>query len=578
MQAGLAALEAELPHSKNVAATFTRFIGSCFKDRADAGRASACMIRLFSNDHPELRAHVRLVDVERELALGSKLLALHMLHYWDTARDDHRITLLAETLLCSAEDAAQGAPPAILVDVAEALALRRPDLAERLVAQAIAAGVSEGVIERCQPRLAAGRFLQTQTEGVRHFWQHHLRLTATRPAVATMAMKAGIEAVRAAPLPDHVFDVFRASLTDELWEGNVSAPSADSETAAATPPVPARISPAGLLAKLAASQQKPGRSIMQRPGIIAAGITALAGACVLIAFTRHAETSAALPATAVATISRPAILTTQTAGAAEKPKPALERPSAVVPSRKVPVIASRQPGKEAPLAPASSPVKLVGGSSPTAASATTAQSVPASAAPDLTLERGWSLPAEPVIELAATRRDALAAKPTAAPLSASASIPSALVEVPQEIVARPLDITDHDRWLMAEIEFMARENPGLISLQQSIGLAPWRDGQKQLAALRAKPGMEASVRTLLRWLVLDPPMQSAARSGVLEEWAQLADPDECVLLWSKLLRARVPHAQDIRSAAWRVLVQPSPRWTAEHRDKLRHLAADTGSP
>lgn len=151
--------------------------------------------------------------------------------------------------------------------------------------------------------------------------------------------------------------------------------------------------------------------------------------------------------------------------------------------------------------------------------------------------------------------------------------PPPVAVAPTEVIARPLTITAFDHWQMQETAALAAAHPELLPMQQTMSLGAWKDTATALDKLRANPANQAKTRALLRWLVIDPPVSEEARKGVLLAWADLVPAEECLTLWVKLVDGGAVHAQQIRDAAWLVLVKQTNAWSQRQREQLRDLAA-----
>lgn len=555
----IAEFERELAHTDNVGATLTRFVTTCFEQRAEAGRASAYIIKLFGSSNVELRGYVRILDVTKELRHGSKMLALHMVHYWDTARDDHKITRFADNLLCDAGETLPVAPATFLVDLAEVLAIRRPDLALRLINRAANdpdAPADESLIDRVLPRIEAGKFLQTQTEGVRHFWQNHLRSAAAARALPTMTLRLGVEAVRGAMLPDEVFEVFRSSMTDELWNGTIAdlqPPAAEVINAPAIEAKPLPVVIAGVrMVKPPAS--RPNRVL--KPMLAAAAILLVLGVVML----RHQPKQAT--AATLATVIAPTLPATPTVVPPVPAKPLPSPKPVAITVSKSPSVATAPPKQAVVVVPAPP-------SAPAPVSA-----APAAKPPAQTVVATVKAPvAPPNLALSKVTAPKSSAPKMDAPIPAPKPPPPPVAAVPEEVVARPLTITAFDRWQMQETAALAATHPELLPMQQTMSLGAWKDTAAALEKLRTNPANQAKTRDLLRWLVIDPPISEEARKGVLLAWADLVPAEECLSLWVKLVDGGAVHAQQIRDAAWLVLVKQANAWSQKQREQLRDLAA-----
>jgi hypothetical protein len=556
----IAEFERELAHTDNVGATLTRFVTTCFEQRAEAGRASAYIIKLFGSSSVELRGYVRILDVTKELRHGSKMLALHMVHYWDTPRDDHKITRFADNLLCDAGEDLPVAPATFLVDLAEVLAIRRPDLALRLINRAANdpdAPADETLIDLVLPRIEAGKFLQTQTEGVRHFWQNHLRCAAAARALPTMTLRLGVEAVRGAMLPDEVFEVFRSSMTDDLWNGTIAdlqPPAAEVISAPATEAKPLPVVIAGVrMVKPPAS--RPNR--MLKPMLALAAMLVVLGVVML----RHQPKQATT--TTLATVIAP---TLPAPSQVVPPVPAKPQPSTkpvAITVSKSPSVATAPPKQVAVVvvpAPSSGPAP--------------AAAAPASKPPAQTVVATVKAPvAPPNLALSKVTAPKSSAPKISNPIPAPKPPAPTVAAVPEEVVARPLAITAFDRWQMQETAALAASHPELLPMQQTMSLGAWKDTAAALEKLRTNPANQAKTRDLLRWLVIDPPISEEARKGVLLAWADLVPAEECLTLGVKLVDGGAVHAQQIRDAAWLVLVKQTNAWSQKQREQLRDLAA-----
>ena len=170
-------------------------------------------------------------------------------------------------------------------------------------------------------------------------------------------------------------------------------------------------------------------------------------------------------------------------------------------------------------------------------------------------------------------KSATAPVPVRMPNSSVASTLSSPPVEPLESIAKPLQLTQYDRWALSQTRDLSSEYPELFEMQQAVVKGTWTDRIMRVDGVRPITADPERYVVLLRWLVIDPPLPEATRQIVLRAWSKAVSPDECIALWCQLVKARAGHSADIARAATEMLGRAELNLNASQQLKLHELAA-----
>lgn len=566
----------------------------------------------------ELASYARVVDLAAELSCGSSVLAAKVCELWDTPKDEHKLVRLAEDLLNVPERFENEVAQRFALELARRLALSRPDYASRLI-DAAGAGVDHQTLEVARTWLRAGEFLRTQSEAVRFFWQRHMRVPNASRDLKRMSARIALDAVRRAPVDEPVMNVFRDTVPEEAWEEaptpavaavepvaltplieeaveQPSEPVATSEPEAPRLPFALRPSLMPAYSSNADDLVEPSRFrvVAGHPLMGLAAVALLVGSVVWMIKGRGPDKARAplvVAETKVLDGGRTE-LRHQTITPGVAPQEGLSVAST---EKRLPVPAEP---KAAPTVPVKAPaVATVLPEKPAVAKAETEAVKPEP--PTLLTAQMQTIPVPPTLTLACLfefpwngethhRPPLRAAGPSPSPLLPSSMamqsapvVDSEKYSPPEpgpvadtvEVIAKPMTITDYDRWVMKENSELCERYPELKEMQQAVVTGNWTSTMMRLGDRKHITQDRERYLAVLRWLVIDPPIGDDTRRVIFEKWATDAPVGECLGLWEKMLSLHTGFVTEISSSAGFLLRHRYAELTEGDRERVRRIAS-----
>ena len=598
-------LRETLAAGANPCVIFTQFAGSAYTRPESAEVASRTLLDLF-HAHPEtLASCTRVVDLAAELASGSSLLAQKVCALWDSPKEEHKLTRLADELCNASERFRTQSAAAFTLELARRLSLSRPTYAGRLIEHATNCE-DQALAEVAKTWLKAGEFLRTQSEAVRFFWQNHMRKPEDGKDLKRMSARIALDAVRRAPVEAPICAVFRDSVPVEVWEAPgepISAPKVTEVSITATAPAPkiaatpvkaatpqpkpvaakqlvtTRISlrPAYRHSPEAAAGPKPWYlSIWSHPSMAVVAVFALGGSLIwALSGSRRPDTDAAKAALLKIQVPvAPSMAEVQPSEPQSTPPklPAFKSPVRLVASS-APTPPAVEPQTTSPVAspkPVAPPVKYA----PPAISIGSVETITVPPAlsysslafPQTSATSRTRSPLKlPENTTASVRPPALAQSET--PIASAPPEPTQI----QEVIAKPMSLTDYDRWVMHQTFDLWERYPELRDMQQAVVKGNWTNAIMKVGSSRHITDDRERYIAVLRWLVIDPPLGDDTRRIIFEKWAAESEPEECITLWEKMVELKSSALPDIAQAARRLLVRSPVQLTTQQQERLHRL-------
>ncbi len=597
-------LRETLTAGANPCVIFTQFAGSAYTRPESAEVASRALLDIFQA-HPEtLASCTRVVDLAAELAAGSSLLAQKVCSLWDSPKEEHKLTRLADELCNASERFRTQTAAAFTLELARRLSLSRPTYAARLIEHATNCE-DQALAEVAKTWLKAGEFLRTQSEAVRFFWQNHMRKPEDGKDLKRMSARIALDAVRRAPVDAPICAVFRDSVPVEIWE-------APSEPIAAPKVTEVSIAPTTMAPKIAAT---PIKAAAPQPKPAAAKQLITTRVSLRPAYRHSPEAAADLKPWYLSIWSHPsmAVVAVFALGGSliwalsGSSKPDTDAAKAALLKIQVPVtppMAEAQPFKPQatpPKLPAfKSPVRLVASSTPTPPVAEPKK--PASIVstkpiappvkptpPTISIGSVETITVPPALSFSSLTFPHTSANrphsPLRLPEATTASFrPPALVHSatpiasappaptpPEEVIAKPMSLTDYDRWVMQQTFDLWQLYPELRDMQQAVVKGNWTSTIMKVGSSRHITDDHERYMAVLRWLVIDPPLGDDTRRIIFEKWATESEPEECIVLWEKMVELKSTALPDIAQAARQLLVHSPIQLTTHQQERLHRL-------
>jgi hypothetical protein len=566
------AIRHDLRVGENFGAAFVRFTTKAFQPGEDVPCAASTLIEIFRDRREILDAVARVVDVALELQCGCAVLATEIVQLWDHPKTEHKLARLADEILTATALYQNDVARAFILDLARRLSLQRPELAGRLI-DMVPDAASDPAASTVRLWLKCGAFLRSQNESVRFFWERHLRDPNRLQDWSRGCVRPSVAAVRTAPMDEDVRDMFRQALPEEVWK--------DTRPSAETKPVPVQprsLPPQGVpglstpaIHAAVANHLRRARTGMALKQLghglpwnrIASGVVTL-GALIWLMRGNKPDT-----ATVAGTQPEPS----QPVKAEDRPPPSIQK---ITPAPFQSVV---KPTGSTPPNATKSAAEMAAKPQTRAMTVTTA----APMKPDK-VTRLAPMPMTSSVGLLALPKAAFAARPlpphtatpppntTAAPPAPSTSPNTGRhPPAPAEVVALPARINDYDRWLLVEFRKVSQRYPELVALQRSVVIGTWNPLALRLNGMQHVTADPERYATLVRWLVIDPPLLIETRRGVLGTWTNVVTPDECISLWEELLERHADHRADIGRAALEWLNRPGMAFSTSQRLRLQKI-------